>query len=72
MRRKLDLHVQFCDTVLFRKGMVNIGVRMYKKVPDNIKKTDNFKSFKTELKSFLLHHAFYSPLSLCHSDFSGL
>jgi hypothetical protein len=59
MQRKLDLHVQYCNTVLFRKSVVNMGIRMYNKVPDHIKIRDNFKSFKTELKSLLLQHTFY-------------
>jgi len=32
--------------VLFRKSMVNVRIRLYKKVPDNIKKLDNFIPFK--------------------------
>jgi len=36
---------------------VNQTVRQ---VARSYKKPDNFKSFKRELKSFLLHHAFYS------------
>jgi hypothetical protein len=59
-QRKLDLHVQYCNTVLFRKSVLNTGIRLYNKVPDHIKMRDNFKSFKRDLKSFLLQHSFYS------------
>jgi len=49
-QRKLDLHVHICNTVLFRKSVTNMGIRLYK-VPDYIKTLDNFISFKRELKS---------------------
>ena len=35
--------------------MENMGIRVYNKVP-----VDNFRSFKSEFKVFLLHHAVYS------------
>jgi hypothetical protein len=37
-QRKLDLQVQFCSTVLFRKSVVCVGIRMYNKVPERLKK----------------------------------
>jgi len=46
MQRKLVLQVQFCSTVLFRKNVACVGIRLYNKVPDHIKKKKNFKSFK--------------------------
>jgi hypothetical protein len=36
-QRKLDLHVHFCSTDLFRKTVINRGIRLYNKVPDYIK-----------------------------------
>jgi len=36
-RRKFDLHVQFCNTVLLRRSMLNMGIRLYNKVPDHLK-----------------------------------
>jgi hypothetical protein len=59
-QRKLDLHVQFCNTDLFRRSVVNMGIRLDNKVPDHIKKFEKNKLFKREFRSFLLHHAFYS------------
>jgi hypothetical protein len=59
-RRKLDLHVQYCNTALFRKSVVNMRIKLYSKIPDLIKMRDNFGSFKRNLKSFLLQHSFYS------------
>jgi len=34
-------------------------IRLYNKVPINIKKLEEYKSYKRELKSFLIDHAFY-------------
>jgi hypothetical protein len=34
---KLDLRVQFCNTDLFKKSVVNMGIRLYNKVPDHMK-----------------------------------
>jgi hypothetical protein len=59
-QRKLDLHVHFCNTDLFRKSVINRGIRLHNKVPDYIKKLDKDKAFKRELRSFLLQQAFCS------------
>jgi hypothetical protein len=37
-----------------------MGIRLYNKVPDHIKKLEKNKLFERELRSFLLQHAFYS------------
>jgi len=51
--------VEFCNTVLFQKIVVNMGINLYNRVPEGIKNLDNFKFFKKkELKSFLLSHSF--------------
>jgi hypothetical protein len=52
--------VEFWNAVLFQKSVVNMGVKLYIQVPESIKKFDNFKLLKEELKSFLLSHSFYS------------
>jgi hypothetical protein len=59
-QRKLNLHVQYCNTVLFKKSVMNMGISLCTKVPDQIKQKDNFKSFKKALRSFLLKHSLYS------------
>jgi hypothetical protein len=59
-QRKFDLHVHYCNTALFRKSVVNMGIKLYNKVPDHIKMRDTSGSFKRDLKSFLLQHSFYS------------
>ena len=37
-----------------------MGIQLYNKVAINIKKLKEYKPYKTELKSFLIDHAFYS------------
>jgi hypothetical protein len=39
---------------------MNMGISLYNKVPDQIKQKENFKSFKKDLRSFLLKQSFYS------------
>jgi hypothetical protein len=33
----MNFHVEFCNTVLFQKSVVNVGIKLYNKVPDSIK-----------------------------------
>jgi len=37
-----------------------MGAKLYNKLPGYIKEINSYKTFKTELKSFLLLHTFYS------------
>jgi len=52
--------VEFLNKVLFQKSVVNMGTNLYNQVPESIKKFDNFKIVKEELKSLILNHSFYS------------
>jgi hypothetical protein len=42
MRSKYDLHTQFCSTTLFEKSVLNMDVELYKYLPLEIKKFDNW------------------------------
>jgi hypothetical protein len=59
-RRKFDLHTYFCNTVLFQKSVVNMGIKLLTLLPERIKKMDDFKLFKKELKSLLFSNSFYT------------
>jgi len=48
-RSKYDLHTQFCDTSLFQKSVLNVGVKLYKYLPSKIKKLENFNRFRKEV-----------------------
>jgi hypothetical protein len=34
---KLTFHVELCNTVLFQNSVVNMGIKLYNKVPESIK-----------------------------------
>jgi hypothetical protein len=38
IQRKMDIHIHFCNTLLFRKSVANIGIRLYSEMPELIKK----------------------------------
>jgi hypothetical protein len=56
-QRKVDIHVQAYKTDLYKKSVINMGTKLHNKMPGYVKEVVNYKSFKKELKSFLLHHA---------------
>jgi hypothetical protein len=37
-----------------------MGIWLYNKVPGNIQKVEEYKSYKRKLKAFLIEQAFYS------------
>jgi hypothetical protein len=58
--QKSDLHTQFCRTALFKNSSANVGIKLYNKLPNTIKRLDKIQEFKRRLKYFLLQHIFYS------------
>jgi len=42
------------------RSVINIGIRLYSKVPINVKKLEEYKPYSRELKSFLIDHALCS------------
>jgi hypothetical protein len=59
-RKKHDLHTRHCNTVLYQKSVVNMGIKLFNKLPIQIKQLDNYKSFKREVKTFLVQNSFYT------------
>ena len=51
-RRKCDFHVPGCNTSLFKRSVINMGIRMYNKMPARIKQLRSFRDFKQKLKLF--------------------
>ena len=45
---------------LYKRSVINMGIKLYNKLPGYIKQTDSYKTLKEELKSLLLLHSFYS------------
>jgi hypothetical protein len=60
-QRKKDIHIQSYKTDLYNRNVINMGYeyKLYNKLPDYIKETESYKTFRKQLKSFLLRHAFY-------------
>ena len=59
-RRKMDIHIKSHRTNLYKNSVINMGSKIYNKLPDHLKEIDSFKVFKKKLKVFLLLHTFYS------------
>jgi hypothetical protein len=59
-RKKHDLHTQHCNTVLYQKSVINMGIELFNKLPIQIKQLDNHKSFKREVTTLLVHNSFYT------------
>ena len=59
-QKKMDIHIHSYKTDLYKGSIVNMGSKLYKKLPDYIKVIESYKTFRKELKSFLLRHTFYS------------
>ena len=45
--------MEFCNTVLFKKSVVDMGIKLYNKVPESIKKLANSEICRRELKSLI-------------------
>jgi hypothetical protein len=54
--KKSDLYIQFCRTTLFKNSSANVGIKLYNKLPNIIKRLDKVQEFKRRLKYFLLQH----------------
>jgi len=70
-QRKMYIHIQSHNTDLYKRSVINMGTKLYNKLPGYIKEIDSYKTFKKELKSLLLLHSFYSveefvALELCN------
>jgi hypothetical protein len=69
-RGKNDFHVAACNTAWCRKSLINLGIKLFNRLPERIKNLKTFKQFKREVKSLFEHNAFnssneYLHLSVC-------
>jgi hypothetical protein len=51
--------LHFAEPHYFKKSVVNMGIELYSKVPNEIKNTVDFTVFEKDLKFVLLKHSFY-------------
>jgi hypothetical protein len=40
---KSDLHVQFCRPILLRNNLANVGIKLYNKLPNKLKKLEKIE-----------------------------
>jgi hypothetical protein len=68
--QKLDLQVQFCRMNVLKKGVVNIGIKLFNELPSQIREVEKMRIFRKELRSYLLQRTFYSvdEYMLCKSE----
>ena len=59
-RHKTDLHPLTRRTNLAKSNGVNMGIALYNKLPQNLKKLDMKHAFKNKVKKFLPQNVFYS------------
>ena len=59
-RQKSDLHTQYCWTTLYKNNYGNVGIKLFNKLPNSIKKVRKPQEFKRRPQKFLMQHVFYS------------
>jgi len=59
-RQRSDFQTQFCTTDIFKKSVINLGTKVYNKLPNYFKNLENLKPFEKQLKDFLLQQTFHS------------
>jgi hypothetical protein len=42
----MDIHIQSYKTDIYRKSVINMGTKVYNKLPGFIKEIDGYKAFK--------------------------
>ena len=67
-RKKHDLHTRHCSTVLYQKSVTNMSIKLFNKLPIQIKQLDDYKSFKREVKTFLICNSFYTIVEFLHNE----
>jgi hypothetical protein len=48
-RQKLNLHVQFCRTNVSKNGAMNMGIRLYNKMPNKIRGVRKMRNLREYL-----------------------
>ena len=59
-RQKLDVHHQFCRTNVAKNSGINMGIKLYNKLPPVIKNLEMTHEFKSRVKDFLMQHVLLS------------
>jgi len=67
-RKKHDLHTRHCSTILYQTSVTNMSIKLFNNLPIQIKQLDDYKSFKRELKTFLVCNSFYTIEEFLHYE----
>jgi hypothetical protein len=43
---QLNLHVQFCRTNVVKNGVMNMGIRLYNRIPNKVREVEKMRQFK--------------------------
>jgi hypothetical protein len=49
---------EFCRTNVFKKGVMNMGIKLYNKLSGKIREVEKIRQFKKEMRAYLLQHTF--------------
>jgi hypothetical protein len=52
--------VQSYNTLTFEKGVVNMAIKLHKKLPMEVRKKKGERKFEHRLKRYLLEHPYYT------------
>jgi hypothetical protein len=55
----MDIHIQSYKTDIHKDSVLNMRMKVYSKLTGYIEEIVSYKTFKKELKLFLLLHTFY-------------
>lgn len=59
-RKKEDLHLQSYNTLTYEKGVINMAIKLYNRLPLKLRKVKSDSEFLRRLKRHLLEHPLYN------------
>jgi hypothetical protein len=62
-QHRSDFQTQFCRTDIFKKNIINLGTKLYNKLPKYIKNLENLKPFKNNFKPFYYNRPFIQRMN---------
>ena len=64
----MDIHIQVYSTYLFKTSVINMGTKLYNKLPGCIKGIDSYKTFKRNWNNFFFCIPFtqWKNVKLCN------
>ena len=60
IRHKTDVHPLTCRTNPTKNNVLNMGITLFNKLPEQLKKLETKHRFKNNVKKYLLQNVFYS------------